>query len=210
MLILPPLSTVGAQDPFRPSTDVAPRDTARRVHTGFFSILVPSGWSATVAEDSTSIHCERAAAGFPGLQSSQTGMMDAKMVTVPSDGSTDPTAVATAYFDTEEGRLEAVRSLDPKNVGVAAKRKATTLGPYALQYLDAKVINFTRAGGLEDALVQHYLFFPPDFGSRHEYFAFVIEKVYFQPEGFRSLKEIQGVIKSFQDERPVAVSAALP
>jgi hypothetical protein len=136
--------------------------------------------------------------------------MDFAIVSVPSDGPTDPAAVATAYFDTEERRLRAVESLDPKNTTVRAARRSKTIGPYAVQYLDGLVGHVTPADEVEWAYDQHYLYFPPDFGSRDEYFAFVMKKVYGPSGMFSGTKEIQGVIKSFRDERPAAVSPALP
>ena len=208
MLALPPWSMVGAQDFGRPEQ----ADTGHRIQTPFFSVLITSDWTVSVTPDSTAIHCERVEGGNP-LMAKQVGSMLVGMLTATAEASTDPAAVAASYFDGEEARIKALEAQLPKEIGTWTKRKSKKIGPYALKYLDAVIVRWTDAGPLKQ-YEQHWLYFPPDFGSRHEYFAFLIVNQFLaggamEPWG-GGVGEIQDVIRSFQDKRPAAVSAASP
>jgi N-acetylneuraminic acid mutarotase len=140
--------------------------------------------------------------------------MVVEMLTAPAEAPTDPAAATAAYFDTAEARVQAFKAQFPKEIGAWTKRKSKKIGPYALTHLDVEIIRSRGAFAPLKRYEQHWLYFPPDFGSRHEFFVFLIANEYdaggfMEPWG-GGVGEIQDVIRSFQDKRPAAVSRVTP
>ena len=181
-----------------------------RVGTSAFSIEPPAGkgWTLSVRSDSLGLQFVHAKHGIPGMP----GISKPEEITISVivDSTTDENAargeqaVAQDFIDQEEAglRAETRRSFSEDVTLRKVERRVDSTGVYRLYVFEAsmRVATWSAAGQNDQQLD---LYFPPDFGTRGQFFAFHMSRIRPGKNGWdeNAFKVLRQVIASFRDQR---------
>ena len=181
-----------------------------RVASRAFSVIPPEGkgWAIAHSPDSLAVQFTHSKKGFLGVSSPEITTIEVYFDTTTADNAArGADSVAKDVMDHEEARLRAgtYKSSQQDVVLKSANRGTDSIGAYYL-YVFEPSIQISNWQGRVQIDQRLYLYFPPDFETRRQFFLFLIAKEHppktmFEKKGF---KEIRSVIASFRDERPPA------
>jgi hypothetical protein len=173
-----------------------------------FSVSRPQGkgWKVAISPDSQGIQFRHEKKGFLDFSTPELTTIAVLLnSTTPENAARGTDSVAKDFMDQEEAQIRAGPE-DLKHV----RRGTDSVGPYHLYVFEPRS-QITTALGYVQSDQRLYIYFPPDFGSRNQFFLFLITKIHPPKNIFesRSFDAILPVIQSFRDERPPAAEVSL-